>query len=138
MRLPREQMRILAVLDKHHHRDDIGALVMIEDVAKETRLSVKRCGSELVLLNKAGYVQWFSHLGGPSGTQGHILQKGREAVQETSWTSRLETLPAEVVTALIPAAVGILLSPASWQALVGAFVIGGGGWRTGIRLLRWR
>ncbi len=137
MRLPLEQIRILAVLDKHHHRDDTGAFVTIEDVANETRLSVERCGSELLLLNKAGYVQWFFHLGGPSATRGHILQEGREAVQENSWTARLETLTAEVVTALIPAAVGILLSPASWQALAGAFVIGGG-WRTGIRLLRWR
>jgi hypothetical protein len=130
-------MKILVALDKHHRRDAESQLASIEDVSKEAKLPLQRCASELFLLKNADYVDWYFHLGGPEGTSGHIMQKGREALQENYWVAKLETLPAEFITALIPAVVGLLLAPSSWQFLAGALVLGTG-WRSAIRLLPFR
>ena len=129
-RLPREQVKILVTLDRHHRRGS--QLVPIDDVSRKTGLSLDRCSKELMLLKNAGYVEWFFDIRGSAKTQGHILQPGREAVQENYWMAKLETLPAEFITALIPAVVGFVVSPAAWQYIAGALALGTV-WRTGIR-----
>src|SRR5712664_989783 len=120
MRLPKEQLRILIALDKEHRKNPT-QLVSIEHVVKVTHLQLELCAQELLLLNKAEYVRWYFHIGGPEGTSGQIQQPGRIAVQENSWQSKLESLPAEFVTALIPSFVGLILNPSAWQIIIGAF-----------------
>ena len=138
MPLPREQVKILVALDKHH-RDTTktNQLITIENLSRTTRLSLDRCGAELVLLNRDEYVEWYFHLGGPGGTQGHILQRGREAVQENYWVAKLDTLPFDFIAAGIPALVGFLLTPAAWQLMTGALVAGFG-LRSSLRIFMWR